>query len=163
MAFHFFKKHKQLQIYAPVDGELIPLEQVPDPVFSQKMMGEGVAIVPKKSNITAPVEGKIIQVASTKHAIGILAEDGSEILIHIGLDTVNLKGEGFKVVVKEGDQVSSGQLLMEVDWDYIKANAKSTITPIVITNSMEGNKEYQVTEEKECFSGQTVILTASGK
>ncbi|WP_097677926.1 PTS sugar transporter subunit IIA [Bacillus massilinigeriensis] len=162
MAFHFFKKPK-LQIFAPVNGAVMSLEEVPDPVFSQRMMGEGVAMVPKEGNIFAPVQGKIIQIAPTNHAIGILADDGSEILIHIGLDTVNLKGKGFTVRVKEGDQVSVGQLLMEVDWEYLRENDKSIITPIVITNSLDSNKRYEIGDEKEGIVGETVIMTASGK
>ncbi|MGE8203339.1 PTS sugar transporter subunit IIA [Heyndrickxia sp. NPDC080065] len=166
MLFNLFKKEKEkeeLQIYAPVNGEIIPIEEVPDPVFSQKMMGEGVAVIPTKGNIHAPVDGTIIQVAPTKHAVGILAKDGSEILIHVGLETVSLKGEGFKVAVNNGDKVSAGQLLIEVDWDYIQVHAKSTVTPIVITNSLEGNKQYIMTGDKEGIQGKTVIMTSSAK
>lgn len=160
---NLFKKAKSLQIYTPVNGEIIPLEEVPDPVFNQKMMGEGVAIIPSKGNIYAPVKGMIIQIASTKHAIGILAEDGTEILIHVGLETVSLKGEGFTVAVNMGDKVTVGQLLIEVDWEYIRAHAKSIVTPIVITNSHDGDKRYTLTEEKEGLMGETVIITASVK
>jgi sugar PTS system EIIA component len=162
MLSNLFKKAK-LQIFSPVNGEIIPIEDVPDPVFSQKMMGEGVAVMPSKGNIHAPVEGTIIQIATTKHAIGLLAKDGSEILIHIGLETVSLNGEGFNVVVNMGDKVTVGQLLVEVDWDYIRTHAKSIVTPIVITNSLEGKKQYMITEEKEGIQGKTVIMTASGK
>lgn len=158
----FFKK-EELKIYAPVTGQIIPLEEVPDPVFSEKMMGEGAAVIPKEGNIHAPVDGEIIQVAATKHAVGILAKDGSEILIHVGLETVALKGEGFKVAVELGDKISTGQLLMEVDWEYIKVHAKSTVTPIVITNSNQGVKQYQVTDEKEGEAGKTVMITSSSK
>ncbi|MFB6468057.1 PTS glucose transporter subunit IIA [Cytobacillus sp. Hz8] len=162
MVFHIFKKPK-LEVYAPFEGEIIPLEEVPDPVFSQKMMGKGIAMIPKNGQIFAPVEGKIIQVAITKHAVGILANDGSEILIHIGLETVNLKGEGFHVKVQEGERVTVGQLLMEVDLEYIQTHAKSIITPIVITNSVDSGKKYVATDEKRGLVGKTVILTASGK
>ena len=97
MLSKLFKKRK-LQIYAPVNGEVIPLDQVPDPVFSQKMMGEGVAIMPHNGNIHAPIEGTVILVSDTKHAIGLRSSDGTEILIHIGLETVSLKGKGFTVL-----------------------------------------------------------------
>ena len=160
MAFSFFKKAR-LQIVAPVNGSIVPIEEVPDPVFSQKMMGEGVAILPKEGNIFSPVNGKVILVAATKHAIGLRADDGSEILIHVGLETVALNGEGFKMAVHDGDKVSVGQLLLEVDWEYIRTHAKSTITPIVITNSQEGKKEYILTEEKEALQGKTVIISGS--
>lgn len=164
MKFNFFKKEiEELNIYAPVNGQIVPIEEVPDPVFSQKMMGEGVAIITSNGNIHAPVNGTVIQVAPTKHAVGLRADDGSEILIHVGLETVALKGEGFNVAISEGDKVSAGQLLIEVDWEYIKKNAKSTITPIVITNSMEGKKQYTVTEEKEGLQGKTIVITSSDK
>ncbi|MBO9130823.1 PTS glucose transporter subunit IIA [Bacillus sp. 165] len=162
MLLNMFKKAK-LQIYTPVQGRIVPLEEVPDPVFNQKMMGEGAAVIPAKGDICAPVAGTIIQIAPTKHAVGILAEDGTEILIHVGLETVALKGNGFNVVTGEGDKVSVGQSLIEVDWEYISAHAKSIITPIVITNSQQGNKQYAVTGEKEGIPGKTVIITASVK
>lgn len=157
-----FKKAK-LQIISPVNGEIIPIEEVPDPVFNQKMMGEGVALMPEKGDICAPVNGTIIQIAPTKHAIGIRAEDGSEILIHIGLETVSLKGEGFTVAVKMDDKVAIGQPLIKVDWDFIRTHAKSIVTPIVITNSNEGKKQFVMTEEKEAIVGKTVIITATAK
>lgn len=160
MAWKFFKKD-QLQIFTPVDGKVIPLEEVPDPVFSQKMMGEGVAVIPETGNVYAPVTGTIIQIANTKHAVGILAKDGTEILIHVGLDTVSLKGEGFHVPVNMGDEVSMGDLLIEVNWEFLKANQKNIVTPIVITNSQNSGKTYAVTAEKEVQHGKSVILTAS--
>ncbi len=145
-------------VFSPVNGEVIPLEEVPDPVFSQKMMGEGVAIAPKGGSIAAPVDGKIIQVAPTKHAIGILANDGTEILIHVGLETVALKGEGFNVLVNVDDEVTIGQKLIEVDWDYIAKHVPSTITPIVITNS-QSETEYKITEEKTSVQGETILIS----
>lgn len=164
MAFNLFKKSKQeakLEILAPVNGEIIPLEEVPDPVFSEKMMGEGIALIPSDGKFHSPVKGKVIQVAPTKHAIGILAEDGTEILMHIGLETVALKGEGFKVKVETGDEIAVGQLLVEADIAYIREHAKSTVTPIVITNSLNSDKQYMPTTEKESMAGDTVLITVS--
>ncbi len=160
MLSKLFKKRK-LEIYAPVNGQIVPLDQVPDPVFSEKMMGEGIAIMPDKGNIHAPVEGTVVLVSDTKHAIGLRSNDGTEILIHIGLETVALKGEGFTVLVAAGDKVSVGQSLIEVDWDYIREHAKSIITPIVITNSAERNVQLEVT--KEGIMGETVLMTISPK
>jgi sugar PTS system EIIA component len=160
--FNLFKK-KPLQIVAPVTGAVIPLGEVPDPVFSQKMMGEGLAIMPTEGSIHSPVNGTIMLVAATKHAVGIRAEDGTEILIHVGLETVALNGEGFNAFVKEGEKVSTGQLLLEVDWDYIRQNAKSIVTPIIITNSDDGKKQFAMTEDVEAVQGKTVIITASAK
>ena len=160
MLSKLFKKRK-LEIYAPVNGQIVPLDQVPDPVFSEKMMGEGIAIMPDNGNIHAPVEGTVVLISDTKHAIGLRSNDGTEILIHIGLETVALKGEGFTVLVAAGDKVSVGQSLIEVDWDYIREHAKSIITPIVITNSAERNVQLEVT--KEGIMGETVLMTISPK
>lgn len=158
MLSNLFKKRK-LQIFAPINGEIIPLDQVPDPVFSQKMLGEGIAIMPKQGSIHAPIEGTVILVSDTKHAIGLRSSDGTEILIHIGLETVSLKGKGFTVLVKAGDTVSVGQSLIEVDWEYIREHAKSIITPIVITNSAERTVKCEVA--KEGIMGETVLMTVS--
>lgn len=160
MLSKLFNKRK-LQIYAPVTGEIISLDQVPDPVFSQKMMGEGVAIMPKGGSIHSPVDGTVILLSGTKHAIAIRSNDGTQILIHIGLETVSLKGQGFTVFVNEGERVSIGQLLIEVNWDYIREHASSLITPIIITNSDEREVQYEVA--KECIMGETLLMTTSPK
>ncbi|WP_102272030.1 PTS sugar transporter subunit IIA [Cytobacillus massiliigabonensis] len=160
MLSKLFKK-RRLQVFAPLEGEVFSLDQVPDPVFSKKMMGEGAAILPKKGGVHAPFEGTIILVAETKHAIGIRADDGTEVLIHVGLETVSLKGEGFQVLVKNGDLVSAGQLLMEVNWRAVGEKAKSLITPIVITNS--GEREIQVNHINESKIGETVLMTVWSK
>src|SRR5690625_1444945 len=127
-------------ITLPIKGELIPITEVPDQVFAGKMMGDGFAIVPEEGLVVSPVNGKIINVFPTKHAIGIQSEGGREILIHIGIDTVNLKGEGFETLIHEGDVVEVGQPLLKVDLSYIKENATSTITPIVFTNLAENEQ-----------------------
>lgn len=130
---------------APISGELLPITEVPDPVFAGKMMGDGFAIKPNDGTVVSPVNGKIINVFPTKHAIGITADSGREILIHFGIDTVKLNGEGFEALVSEGDEVKAGQPLLKVDLDYIAKNATSTITPIIFTNLAEGQS---VTVEK---------------
>ena len=161
MVFNLFKKKsnkQETEIYAPIDGNIVSLEKVPDPVFSQKMMGEGIAIDPSNGKVFAPIGGKVIQIAPTKHAIGLLSEEGIEVLIHIGLDTVNLKGEGFTVHVTQNAEVSKGELIMEFDVDYVKQNAPSTITPIVITNSQNSNKTYELTKETIAIQGDTVLI-----
>ncbi|MGV2942401.1 glucose-specific PTS transporter subunit IIBC [Mesobacillus sp. LC4] len=123
---------------SPIKGEILPITEVPDQVFSGKMMGDGFAIVPAEGTVVSPVDGKIVNLFPTKHAIGILSDSGREILIHVGIDTVNLKGQGFETHVSENDTVTKGQPLLKVDLDYIKKNATSTITPIVFTNLSEG-------------------------
>ncbi|MCM3694317.1 glucose-specific PTS transporter subunit IIBC [Neobacillus niacini] len=125
---------------APLKGELKPITEVPDQVFAGRMMGDGFAIVPVEGTIVSPVNGKIVNLFPTKHAIGILSDTGREILIHVGIDTVNLKGQGFETLVAENDIVEQGQPLLKVDLDYIKEHATSTITPIVFTNLAEGEK-----------------------
>ncbi|MRX70947.1 PTS glucose transporter subunit IIA [Bacillus lacus] len=121
-------------VFAPLTGRMMNLEEVPDPVFSQKMMGDGVAIEPSEGTIVSPVDGEIIQLFHTKHAIGIKSQTGMELLIHIGLETVTMNGEGFEAHVKEGDKVKVGDTLITCDLDLIKEKASSTITPIVVTN-----------------------------
>ncbi len=122
----------------PMQGDLLSLTEVPDQIFSQKMMGDGFAVLPKNGEVVAPVNAKVVNVFPTKHAIGLESDGGREIIIHVGIDTVKLKGEGFDVLVKEGDTVKQGQPLMNVDLDYIEKNAVSVITPVVFTNLAEG-------------------------
>ncbi|WP_085522027.1 N-acetylglucosamine-specific PTS transporter subunit IIBC [Tuberibacillus sp. Marseille-P3662] len=122
---------------APVEGQIMSITEVPDEVFSQKMMGDGFAIEPAQGSVVAPVDGKIMNIFPTKHAIGIASNQGYEILIHIGLETVNLKGEGFEVLVQDGDKVKRGQKLLEFDLDHVKAKAPSAVVPVVFTNMSE--------------------------
>ncbi|MBH0231118.1 glucose-specific PTS transporter subunit IIBC [Halobacillus yeomjeoni] len=128
----------ELEFVSPIKGKVMPITEVPDQVFSGKMMGDGFAIEPVDGKIVSPVNGKVLNVFPTKHAIGLQADNGMEILIHIGIDTVGLKGEGFTDLISEGDEVKQGQAMMEVDLDYVKENAPSIITPIVFTNLEEG-------------------------
>jgi len=124
----------------PVKGEIKPITEVPDQVFAGKMMGDGFAIVPAEGMVVSPVNGKIVNLFPTEHAIGILSDTGREILIHVGIDTVNLKGKGFETLVAENQIVEQGQPLLKFDINYIKEHATSTITPIVFTNLAEGEK-----------------------
>lgn len=125
---------------SPIRGEIKPITEVPDAVFSGKMMGDGFAILPSEGVIVSPVNGKIVNFFPTKHALGILADSGREILIHVGIDTVNLKGEGFEALVKEEDRIEMGQPLLKVDLEAIKGKVPSIITPIVFTNLAEGEQ-----------------------
>lgn len=127
-------------IINPIEGEIIPITEVPDQVFSGKMMGDGFAIIPSEGTVISPVDGEIVNVFPTKHAIGILSKGGKEILIHIGIDTVKLNGNGFEVLVSQGDKVTKGQQLVKIDLHYIRDNAPSTITPVVFTNLKEGQE-----------------------
>jgi glucose PTS system EIICBA or EIICB component len=127
-------------IVSPLKGEIKPITEVPDQVFAGKMMGDGFAIIPVEGTVVSPVDGKIVNLFPTKHAIGILSDSGREILIHVGIDTVNLKGQGFETLIAENDRIEKGQPLLKVDLDYIKKHAASTITPIVFTNLNEGER-----------------------
>ncbi len=123
-----------VSILAPLSGEVIPVTAVPDPVFSQKMMGEGVAIrpLPKVQSVLAPVSGKIVKLFKTGHAFVLVGEVGAlEVLVHVGLDTVALKGEGFKLLRGEGEEVSAGQPLVEVDIPRLLVLEKDPVTPVV--------------------------------
>src|SRR4051812_4127787 len=127
----------------PIEGEIIPITEVEDQVFSQKMMGDGFAIIPAKGSVVSPVDGEIINVFPTKHAIGLKSKQGYEILIHIGMDTVDLKGEGFTVLVKDGESVSKGQEIVKFDLEKIKNSATSTVSPVVFTNLTKLNIKKQ--------------------
>ncbi|WP_372508720.1 glucose-specific PTS transporter subunit IIBC [Pseudalkalibacillus decolorationis] len=129
-------------IAAPMKGKILPISEVPDPVFGEKMMGDGFAIEPTEGTVVAPVDAKVVNVFPTKHAIGLETADGREILIHVGIDTVNLKGEGFELLVEQGNDVKQGQELLKVDLDYIAKHAQSTITPIVFTNLEDGESVF---------------------
>jgi phosphocarrier protein FPr len=125
--------NRKVELYAPVSGQLVPLEQVPDQVFAEKMVGDGVAIDPVTALLLAPCDGTIIQIHSAGHALTIRTAEGIELLIHIGLDTVALKGQGFVSKVRTGDRVRMGDPLTEFDADFIATHAKSLLTEIVIT------------------------------
>ncbi|MBO1306206.1 PTS system trehalose-specific EIIBC component [Enterococcus sp. 669A] len=131
------KKGQVLELFAPLKGEILPLSQAKDPVFAEGMMGQGVVIDPTEGKLYAPFDGQVTLLFPTKHAIGLLSEDGTEVLIHIGIDTVKLDGEHFTAKVSQGDSITKGQLLMEFDIDAIRAAGYEVQTPIIITNSNE--------------------------
>lgn len=132
------KPDSGIQILAPINGKVIPLEQVPDPVFAEKIIGDGVAIQPSDGKIYSPVDGEITTVADTLHAYGFRTEDGIELLIHFGLETVALKGECFKAHVKAGDKVKAGQLIAEADMAYLKKREINPVTPILVCGGNDG-------------------------
>ncbi len=142
---------------APASGKMIDITEVPDEVFSQKMMGEGFAIEPDEGLFVAPVDGEIINVFPTKHAVGIKAESGHEVLVHVGLDTVQLGGKGFEVFVKEGQQVKKGDKLLQVDLAFIKENAASTISPVIFTN-LEENDQVNLVQTGSIKANQANIV-----
>ena len=123
------------EVYSVADGQVVALEQVKDPVFAQKMMGDGFAVEPANGNIVSPVSGTVSSIFPTKHALGLVTEAGLEVLVHIGLDTVSLEGKPFTVHVSEGQKVAAGDLLVTADLDAIRAAGRETTTVVVFTNA----------------------------
>lgn len=149
-------------LVSPLTGKLVALEDVPDPVFSQKMMGEGLAVDPSEGVLVAPIDAEVLQVFPTKHAIGLKTANNTEILMHIGLETVSMNGEGFEAFVKEGDKVKKGDKLITFNLDLIREKAKSTITPIIITNTADMEK-IEKTTTASLVKGETSLLTIEPK
>lgn len=127
-----FLKRKIREVYAPVDGQIVALESVNDDVFSQKMVGDGVAVTPMSNSFTAPIDGVVSKIFSTNHAYSIKSEKDLEVMVHIGLETVALDGKGFTRIAQEGDEVKAGDVIIEADLSYIHEHAKDIITPIII-------------------------------
>jgi glucose-specific phosphotransferase system IIA component len=123
------------ELLVPMEGQVLNLEEVPDQIFAQQIMGDGIAIEPSGSQVIASFKGKITHLLETDHAVGLETESGVEVLIHVGIDTVKMKGEGFASFVEEGDLVEVGAKLLEFDLDLIEEEAESILTPVVITNT----------------------------
>lgn len=145
------KENNAILVGAPIEGEVVSITEVNDPTFSEGILGKGIAIKPSNGRVVAPVDGEIAIMFKTKHAVSLISEDGVEILIHVGLETVNLKGEHFKSYVDAGDKVKAGDLLVEFDVEKIKEAGYDTTTPVVICNTPEftnvvENKIGQVVE-----------------
>lgn len=145
--FKFLKKKENagIVIASPVKGTAVSLEQVNDPTFSEGMLGKGVAVIPTEGKIYAPADGEISLVFDTLHAVSMTTKDGVEILVHVGLDTVKLKGDGFTAHVATGDMVKKGDLLLSVDLEVLKGAGYDTVTPMVICNT----DDYAEVETKE--------------
>ncbi|UXR75353.1 MULTISPECIES: PTS glucose transporter subunit IIA [unclassified Staphylococcus] len=154
---------KDIKVYAPITGEYVKVEDIPDPVFAQKMMGDGFGIQPSEGKVVSPIEGFVDNVFPTKHAIGLKADNGLEVLVHIGLDTVQLNGEGFETHVESGDRVNVGDTLVTFDLDYINANAKSTISPIIITNFADHVESHQLHDVTTLEKGETLVFDVTVK
>ena len=132
-----FLKRKIREIKAPVDGQIVALESVKDDVFSQKMVGDGVAVIPMSNTFTAPIDGVVSKIFSTNHAYSIKSPKDLEVMVHIGLDTVSLDGKGFERIANEGDEVKAGDAIIRVDLAYIREHAKDIITPIIISDESD--------------------------
>ena len=126
-----------IEIIAPLSGEIVNIEDVPDVVFAEKIVGDGIAIKPTGNKMVAPVDGTIGKIFETNHAFSIESDSGVELFVHFGIDTVELKGEGFKRIAEEGQRVKVGDTVIEFDLPLLEEKAKSTLTPVVISNMDE--------------------------
>ncbi|AWK50787.1 PTS glucose transporter subunit IIA [Clostridium beijerinckii] len=160
--FNFFKRksNKEIKLVAPITGRTIDLSKVPDSVFAQKLAGDGVAIDPIGDIIVAPADGELTLVFKTLHAFAITLASGAELLIHIGIDTVSLNGEGFQQLVEAGTMVKSGTPIIKINRDFILSKGFSLITPVLITN-MDIVKELKANIDKDVISGQDEVISFS--
>lgn len=144
-------------LIAVADGDLIPLSEVPDPVFAGKMAGDGAAIMVKGNTIVAPADGDLSLVFGTKHAFAMTLENGLEILVHIGVDTVSLNGEGFEQLVEAGTKVKAGTPIIKIDRDFILSKGLSLATPVLITN-VDSVKSINPVETGSVVAGQNIVV-----
>jgi len=149
-------RNKKICIASPLDGEVVQLSSVKDEAFSQKMMGDGVAIRPVSGRVLSPVNGIVDTLCETFHAIGIHSDDNTDILIHVGQDTVNLAGKFFAARVKEGDRVKTGDLRIEFDIEGIRAAGYDLTTPVTVVNT-SSYTEVSPTQAKNVLAGDSLI------
>ncbi|WP_019720298.1 PTS sugar transporter subunit IIA [Heyndrickxia coagulans] len=158
----FSKKAAVEELVAPMSGKVVQIEDVPDEVFSRKMIGDGIAIEPDEGVVVSPVDGEVVQFFPTKHAVGLKTKSGLEILIHIGMETVALNGEGFEGFVQQGDRVKAGDKLVTFDLEQIRERAESIISPVVVTN-FDAVDTLSKTAETSVKRGKSVLLTVKMK
>jgi len=159
--FGFGNKKESYELLAVVNGKTVDISSLPDEVFSKKILGDGYAIEPSDGIILSPVNGKIVDVQGTHHAYGIETSDGINILVHIGIDTVSMSGDGFKSFVKNGEKVKAGDKLAEANLDMIKEAGFPTYTIVLITN-MDDIKSINV-RDTDTKAGETVVMTYEKK
>lgn len=161
--FGFFKKKKNeaqdnnFKLIAPLSGKSIPLSEVPDPVFAEKMAGDGLAINPTGDVIVAPADGELTLVFNTRHAFAMTLENGVELLVHIGIDTVSLNGEGFEQLAEQGTKIKAGTPIIKINPEFIKEKGLSLVTPVLITNP-DVLTSIKAIENLDTISGETTIL-----
>ena len=152
--FDLFKKEKYMAAIA--NGSILDISLVPDQVFSQKILGDGFAVIPSDGDFVSPVSGTVADVTETRHAYCITSEDGLEVLVHIGIDTVELKGKGFEALVKNGDRVEMGTPLAKVDLKMIEKEGYNTTSMVVVTN-MDKLRSLKVAENPSVKSGEKAM------
>ncbi|MDF7789914.1 N-acetylglucosamine-specific PTS transporter subunit IIBC [Pantoea ananatis] len=148
-------------LVAPVSGEIVPLDAVPDEAFASKAVGDGVAIKPSDKRVVAPIAGTVVKIFNTNHAFCLESENGVEIVVHMGLDTVALGGQGFTRLVEEGAQVTAGQPVLEMDLDYLNAHARSMISPVVVSN-IEDFAGLTLLTQGQVIAGETPLYEIKG-
>ncbi|WP_348769469.1 PTS glucose transporter subunit IIA [Buchnera aphidicola] len=148
---------KKIEIFAPVSGEIINIEDVPDIVFSKKIVGDGVAIKPSGNKIISPINGTIGKILDSKHAFSMLSEDGVELFVHFGIDTIKLKGEGFEKIAQDDQEVKIGDTIIIFDLNVLEKKARSILTPVVISN-MEKFKRIEKSSGS-IIAGETIIMS----
>lgn len=145
----FGGKKEAVEVLSPVSGQVVPLSEVNDPAFAQEILGKGVAVKPSEGEFRAPISGEVVVLFDTGHAVSIKGDNGAEIIVHIGLDTVQLKGQHFTAHVKQGDRVQAGDLLITADLEQIRAAGYDVITPVIICNTPNF-------PDMDCHTGITV-------
>lgn len=154
-----FKREKKIELVAPIDGNTVALSAVPDKVFASGMMGKGIAVEPAGNVVVAPCAGKLTLLPDSKHAFGMKAVNGAEILVHIGLDTVNLKGSGFEALAHAGDKVDAGTPIIKFDRDFIEQKGYHLVTMLLVTNSSD--YDVEIGETTRVTAGKTAIVTVT--
>lgn len=144
-------------LVAPVSGKAMPLSEVPDPVFAEKLAGDGAAIMAEGDTVVAPADGEVTLIFKTKHAFAMTLENGLEILVHIGLETVSLDGEGFEQLVEQGTKVKAGTPLIKIDREFILSKGLSLATPVLITN-VDATKSISAVETGNVVAGETTLV-----
>lgn len=148
-----------IRVYAPVSGKILPIEDVPDVVFSERIAGDGIAIKPEGDKLVAPFDGTIVQVFETNNAFAIRSEKNIEVLVHFGIDTVDLRGKGFKRLAESGQKVHKGDPIIGFNLKELESSAHSTVTPVVISNMGELEIDRLNKADGDAVAGETAVLT----
>ena len=152
-------KANDIPVFAPLSGMLLPLEEVTDAAFAQKMLGDGLAIIPDDSLVLAPFDGSVVATVPSGHAIGLISPEGLGCLIHVGIDTVVLQGQGFRLLVEQGQAVRKGMPLIELDLAFLRNAHQDLATPIVVTNGADW-QIHSLCQHPRVTAGSDILFTA---
>lgn len=151
---------KDTPVFAPVSGKIVPLEKVPDTVFSERIMGEGIAVIAGSKYVCAPADGRLTSIAETNHAFAMTLKNEAEVLVHVGLETVALKGKGFKVLAKPEQKIKAGMPILELDLEYFAQKNILLFTPILVMNPAQHPIRF-VEHASEVIAGQNILYKVS--